>query len=106
MSDEHDEFLVFCTNKGRHERHDIVPLPVDEDSIGWMDRPGFTGPDTMAAAARPGSPVNVAHDSFVFICDQCPRTRTTQMRAEKWNGLVRELRRAGWSSLDISLLPF
>jgi hypothetical protein len=99
-----DEFLVYCTDQGRHERWQIEPFTVHADHIGWRDQPGFTGPDAAAEAARPGGGVNVGHDSFIFDCERCPRT--TQMRAEKWNRLVRELGRVGIDSVDLSRLPF
>lgn len=91
---------IVCTDRGQHTRVRLTMARREADGSHGMTHAlrYFASP---MRDAEPGS--MMGRSSYVFRCPACPRT--PQVEATRWWQLVDEVRAAGFTELDISLLP-
>lgn len=90
---------IVCTDRGQHARFRLTMARREADGSHGMTH-AFRYFASPMRNAEPGS--MMGRSSYVFRCPACPRT--PQVKAARWWQLVDEMRAAGFTELDISLL--
>ncbi|MGV9426602.1 hypothetical protein ACWDO7_20235 [Streptomyces sp. NPDC003656] len=99
MAEEYRVAIV-CTDKGQHARVRLTMARREADGSHGMTY-AFMYFASPMRDAKAGS--MIGRNSYIFRCPACPRT--PQVEATRWWQIVDEMRAAGFTELDVSLLP-